>query len=329
MKITQQQIAQIKANRRELYRDEGLDPEKIAGLFARGYFTILASQPGTGKTWLTELLICQLSLGGSILAGLMPDANPHKVVMLAGETGGDLLNQRLARTSWGYNPENIAIYNAIDLAKKGVPYLLNTEEGKATLAIIMHAEKPDILFIDTLISWHVADESNQADMTDIYVYLMKLADYFKCAIVVNHHMRKRGTNSPNKLYTQDDVIGSSAGIRLARDVYLLTEEKDHSVTIKHAKSWDKKIDPISFSIVDDGIYLDLAFKTAEASGNNADKFADFIEQLTPDNYITISGTASYLGITEQLARYYIKKYLKSNQLMTADIGGVKAYRKRQ
>ena len=320
--------------KRELYRDETETPDKIAGLFAKGYISILASPPGAGKTWITELLICQLSLNDQPLTRYIKgyendtETPPIKTLLLAGETGTEILNQRLAQTAWGYDSDNISIYNALDFAKFGVPYLLNTPEGKGTLWQIMKEENPDLVVIDTLISWHVADENKQDQMVDIYTFIMRIAHSFKCAVLINHHTRKRPANNHARNFNADDIIGSSAGIRLARDVYILNKGENNDIIFEHAKSWDKKISPLSFKIVNDGWKLDIAYKQHEKSAQNtAEKFKAFIDQLADDSIISISQTAAYLNISNQLARHYFNKYLEEGLLETISIGGQKLYQR--
>ena len=323
----------IRKFRRELYRDETETPDKIAGLFARGYVSIVASQPGAGKTWITELIICQLSQTDqpfiNFIKGEENKISPTmKIVLLAGETGSALLNQRLAQTTWSYDPSNVSIYNALDFAKGGVPYLINTPEGRNTLVQIMQAERPDIIFIDTLISWHVADESKQAEMVELYTFIMRIADVFKCAVVINHHTRKKSSNNTSRNLTQDDVIGSSAGIRLARDVYILNKADDNSIILEHAKSWDKKLQTISFRIVNDGYSTDIAYKT-NATGtqkDNSARFEEFISQLSENSLITIQQTAATLKISPQLARHYIMKYKQNGRLQEVTLGGQHAFK---
>jgi len=327
VKITQQQINRIKQFRREIYRDEGEEEPKIAGLFARGHYSIVASPAGVGKTWLTEHLICQLSTGDSCLGGISEPEQPRKILLLAGETGTKLINQRLAKTNWGYEPENISIYSALELAKNDIPYMLNTPEGRDTISTIMQAEKPDIVFIDTLISWHLADESKQADMSEIYIYLLRLADFFKCAVVINHHTRKMPSANMKRELEQDDVIGTGAGVRFARDVYILMRQKDNSILIKNPKSWDKKAPKISFRIISDGEYLDLGFRLEEYNGSLTEQFEEFVTNLPDNALLTTMQVSNQFNISTQLARYHITNMIREGKLIEVTFCNQKAYQK--
>lgn len=266
MSISSKTLNRVSAFSHELDREEQLpDIERIAGLYPRGYMSIFAAQAGTGKTWFMEYIACALSVGGNILSGLVPNSKRMKTVIFAGETGKYLLAKRLQATNWPYDKERVKVYDAIELQREEIPILLNTPEGRATVIQILENERPDVIFFDTLISFHSADESKQGEMTSIVTFLLKLAEAFNCAVVLNHHLRKRSNKNTKIPATpnQDDVIGSNVAVRMAASVFIAfdsanddpqaEEERDGMplVTIKEVKSWDKKVPTFSYQMIHD------------------------------------------------------------------------------
>ena len=266
MSISSKTLNRVSAFSHELDREEQLpDIERIAGLYPRGYMSIFAAQAGTGKTWFMEYIACALSVGGNILSGLVPNSKRMKSVIFAGETGKYLLAKRLQATNWSYDKERVKVYDAIELQREEIPILLNTPEGRATVIQIMENERPDVIFFDTLISFHSADESKQGEMTSIVTFLLKLAEAFNCAVVLNHHLRKRSNKNAKIPATpnQDDVIGSNVAVRMAASVFIAfdtanddpqAEEERNGmplVTIKEVKSWDKKVPTFSYQMIHD------------------------------------------------------------------------------
>lgn len=312
----------------ELYRDDVTpDTERIAGLFPRGYISVIASMPGAGKTWLMQYLACQLSIGGRILDGVVARSQKYKTLILAGETGKRMLDKRLAKTNWEFEPKNIKVYEAIKWAKLGIPYMLNTKEGQETIAAVIEVERPTVLWLDTFISFHTAEESKMADMTAIYQYLLRMASYYDMAIVLNHHTRKKPSkNSHEKvIYTQDDVIGSSAGIRLANAVYIITvEELDAGKTIqtvKNVKSWDTKVPPFSYEfITNEEGYID--FKIGfDTEGNNIfwsarERLREYISSLASGAFLTVPDASSYLHMKAEVVRGYLEEFAKGTSIMS-------------
>lgn len=261
MRIDNNKIAQVIKFSTKLDKARKVDDiEKIAGMFPRSFYSIVASMAGTGKTWLMQYIACQLSLGGEILNGL---SNEHarKVLIFSGETGSDLLTLRLQKTAWTVDPERVKVYSALEMATAGINCWINTPDGQDTILSIVAIERPDIIFFDTLISFHTADESKQGEMTALYVWLARLARAFKCAIVCNHHTRKRPAQDSKRKFTQEDVIGSSAGVRLAANVFVVTSQETNSGgfinTVDNVKSWDKKTPTFTYELINTPSGLDF------------------------------------------------------------------------
>lgn len=219
--------------------------EKIGELFPRGFITLIASEPGSGKTWLALKLTCQVSIGGSIFENLEMLAPARRVIFFCGETGEELLNERLKLLGEPFEPENIFLFTASDMAEED--FYLDSQVGRHQIKDLVSKIKPELIIFDTLISFHRSDESSQKEMTNIYAFLQALAKKTRTAIVCMHHLRKRNNNNPDRERTQDDLIGTSAGIRLASKVFLLKsdcqsfqEEERLYIELKNVKSWWKK-----------------------------------------------------------------------------------------
>lgn len=331
MSISQEKLNLLLSAGEDLYRDDVTpDTERIAGLFPRGYISVVASMPGAGKTWLMQYIACQLSLGGNILNGIVAKSPKYKSVILAGETGKRMLDKRLAATNWGYEPKNIRIYEAIKWAKLGIPYMINTVEGQATIAAVVEAERPAVLWLDTFISFHTAEESKMSEMTAVYQFMLRMASFYDMAIVLNHHTRKKpsSVNGEKTKYTQDDVIGSSAGIRLANAVYIISVEEGeagHSVqTVRNVKSWDKKVPPFTYEFIEDAdgnTDFKIGFDT---EGNNVmwsahERLKEYIHSLAAGAFITTQDASMYLHLHEDTVRLQLERFAKGNNLSKAKL----------
>ena len=312
---------------RELDRDAELpDVEMIGGLYPRGYMSVLAAQAGTGKTWFMQYLACRLSRGGNILAGLIPNSKKMKVVILAGETGKYLLDKRLQATCWAYDKKRIKVYDALELQREEIPIMLNTEEGKMTFLAILEYEKPDIVYFDTLISFHTADESKQGEMTSVITFLLKTAKTFNCAIVLNHHLRKRSTKAQMKnatpTPTQDDIIGSGVIVRLASCAYVAYQAADElgtnegmpTVIVSNPKSWLKRTPDFAYQFVEDEATgkLDFAIDWSYTSANNGEwslreRVKATVEDHESGAMMTLEELASTLVAEKESIRYHLDK----------------------
>lgn len=302
---------ELKATGVKLQRGEGKPIPKVANLFPKGYCSILASPPGVGKTWITLLLATQMTLGGSILNGLEIGARPRKVIIFAGEGGKELLYARIDETDWEFDENKLVIFNAMDMMMNKIPYFLNTPEGKKTFVEICNIYKPDVVWIDTLISFHTLDETKQAEMSAIYHFLNTLARTYKCAVIINHHTRKKSRRDPNGEFTQDDVIGTSAGIRIAHSVYIAApDDIENGFVIKCVKSWDKKAPQLSCAFVTRQGLTDIAIRGVAVEKGTRRKIIEQLMEYAMHSFVQPAQVARLVGVTEATARYHLQQIAK-------------------
>lgn len=323
MAISQERLRMLLKSGEEMYRDDTTpDIERIAGLFPRGYVSIVASMAGAGKTWLMQYLACQLSVGGNILDGIVARSPKYKSVILAGETGKKLLDKRLAKTNWGYEPKNIKVYEAKKWTQMGIQYMLNTSEGQENIAAIVETERPSVLWVDTFLSFHTVDESKMAEMNALFQFLLRMAGYYNLAIVLNHHTRKKPSSvtGEKRKYTQDDVIGSSTVARLANAVFIISVEDFGAgrtvQTVTNVKNWDKKVPPFTYEFIEtDEGYTD--FKIGfDTEGNNIvwsakTRLRDYIASMASGAILTIPDVCAFLHMHQDTTRLYLEDYAKT------------------
>ena len=336
MKISQEKLVRIRSFAQTIDREKQTPTiERIAGLFPRGYISIVASQAGTGKTWLMQYIASQLSLGGKILGGMVYRSKPYKSVIMSGETGSTLLDIRQKATCWKYNKEMIHVYSSIDMGLAEIECMLNTKEGQETAIAIVSQENPDIVFYDTLISWHTIDESKQGEMTALYMFLLRMAKAFNCAVVVNHHTRKRPANLSSKKYTQEDVIGTSAGVRLASSVYVITAEDigygKSKMTVENVKAWDKKVPSFTYKFVDNPdsglIDFEIGFDT---EGTNIfwslrDRLIKMVKEYAVGTVLKPEMVAQELNTSPDYCRVLLGELEKIHIVRSTKLMGVNMY----
>lgn len=324
MKISPERSALLAKFSHNLDRVENMpEIERIAGLFPRGYISIVASMAGTGKTWLMQYIACQLSLGGEILQGLAT-THKSKTLIFSGETGSELLQLRMNKSAWKADSAMIKIYSSIELATHNISCWLNTPEGQENIVTIVANERPDIIFFDTLISFHTVDESKQGDMTAIYVFLARIAKAFNCAVVCNHHTRKRPATDSKRKFTQEDVIGSSAGVRIASSVYVISSQDKPNGgfinTVDNVKAWDKKVYPFTYEFINtpEGVdfNINLNVRPEQSVG---DRFFDWVKSLSFGALFTVADVEKHCKCTRYHAQDQIDKLFEYGTIDKAPV----------
>lgn len=234
---------------------KGDDIRLVGALFPRGYVSIIAGQPGCGKTWFELQYSLDVANGGACIGVENVNFPAGRVLILSGETSTEMLNRRAYQLgAMTDRVDNIIIYSLQALSEHNIDMSLTTSYGRKLFSHIIEEEQPDIVFVDSFISFMSGDESSQADISSSLVALNNLAKRFDIAIVIIHHYRKRqqGATSARGM---DDVIGSSAITRLAGVVVAMEVDSMKSppvVYVKCVKSWWKPFHTFTFSVCDIG-----------------------------------------------------------------------------
>ncbi len=237
----------------------------IGGVFPRQQLSIVASEPGCGKTWAMLQFCADLSnrYHYGKFFGKSFGEEQRKCLMLIGDSGKEMIVDRINKLSLSYiEPANFIFYFIVDMIAEKQPFLLNTREGQQAIQNLIHYEKPDIVFFDTLISFMVGDENSAKEIGEIFIGLRTMAEEENCAVVLNHHLRKTQKGEGHrKTVNLNDVIGSSAMARLASLMLGMTRDRDFEernvVKVQSVKTWYKEIRPFSFEILstDDEVML--------------------------------------------------------------------------
>jgi len=172
---------------------------------------LLAGDPNAGKSFLTLEIASQISKGG-VLFG-QPVEKGKVLLFGAEDSASDTVVPRLLTQN--ANLENIFIYNEEESVK------LPQDLDKIYYEVAM--ERPKLVIIDTVNSFlgdRVETNSDRGIRSAIQP-LKKVADFYKCAIVLVTHKNKG--NNTNALYS---INGSIGYVGLSRLVWLFAEDPD-------------------------------------------------------------------------------------------------------
>lgn len=268
--------------------EEDIPATEFVGGFPKEHVSILASAPGSGKTWFVLKHALDMSVGGSVFMGFATNQKPSKALIMCGEGGLKMLLERKREITTDYNPENIAIYTQTDLAEAEVEICLDSKDGCDNLRKIIAGEKADVCYLDSLIAFRDENENEQQSTSRIIKKLITIARATNCAIVATHHTRKRKRGDTGDA-TQDDIIGSSAITRLCAMAWTLNRGPDDTYTkLQCVKTWFKQPEAIYWRLVS---RLDGTVRFDRATGGNISqqiaRAVAMLNQELPGTTITI------------------------------------------
>lgn len=187
------------------------------GWLPRGMVSILAAEPGLGKTG------CAMGLAGIVTAGGAdwPDGapgptTPERVVFIETENRTHLLMERIR--AWSL--DGFEVVRQLPAEGRAVVDIASPTQQRA-MAEAIKRTGARLLIIDSLSAGHTLEE-NSDDMKRLLLDLCRLAAETNVALLAIHHLRKRGKAEPLGV-SLDRLRGSSTIAQLA--VVTLTLER--------------------------------------------------------------------------------------------------------
>lgn len=225
------------------------------GWLPRGFLTVLASEPGMGKSMLC-LRLAACYLGGKML----PDGRPYygmqgRVIWCEGE-GSQALNIARAK-EWGLSTDDIVT----PLPDPLTAFRMDDEQHMMYLLHLCRRREVQLVVMDSLTSLMVGGPTmsgipNKAVET-IPRALKQLGEMARLSgkpFLVTHHLRKRTTADQQGIIHLDRLRGTSKIAQTARVVWTLdapdTADPEHRRLLVAKNNLAPTADPLGMRIVD-------------------------------------------------------------------------------
>lgn len=219
-------------------------------LFPRGYVSVFFSEAGCGKTWLLMDLSIAISNGSNIWGTYQ--TTQLKTLFFQGDSPEHLTTQRLELFNIKPNDDYLQFVNRYNLDKMGFPLNISDAKGQSVFEGFFKEFLPDLIIIDTFISFFDGDECRAKDVKASTDFLRKIADTYNCHIILTSHARKRQAGENRKKLDISDLIGSSALNRLVGAIYCIIpnneDEEKLAGVVTNIKNWGKKTKSFKFEL---------------------------------------------------------------------------------
>ncbi len=184
----------------------------VENVFARDYVSIFFGEAGSGKTWLILDLAIVLSHGGLLWNNI--EVEQAKILLFEGDTPVSMLKERINKLNKTANDNFFSYVSRYQAEEENINLALSTQEGRTNFEEFIKLNKPDLVIVDTLISF-IDDEVDAKNVKPIVDFLRIIASKYHIHIIIVHHSRKRESGENRSKLDQSDVIGSSIITRLA------------------------------------------------------------------------------------------------------------------
>lgn len=246
----------------------------------KGYLTMIAAQPGKGKSyfclWLAKIFI---------RGGVLPNGTTYtpkqggKILWCDTEGAQGMTLERATSIDLPLEDILAPLENPFD------PVNLGNLEHRKRLEMLCDRDEIQIIVIDSLSGAHSKKENDSGEMKEILIWLQSVAQRTNKPIICTHHFNK--LNFQDALPNIDKVRGSSAIIQFFRSVIsidcpdVLTPERKRIAVIKANLCMTPEM--LGFEIADGGreiIFMDApdAPQKETAIGKAIVWLADYLKE---------------------------------------------------
>ncbi len=230
-----------------------VEPDELAWLWPcripRGRLTVLAGDPGVGKSFLSLDIAARVTRGDGWPDGSPGDGTPGTVVLLQAEDGlADTVRPRL--DALGADPSRVVAIRGVVTAPDGLPRQVDLSRDVAALRQTLDGE-PDVrlVVIDPL-SAYLGDTDSHKDaaVRGVLAPLAALAEAHGAAVLALMHLNKRAGASA--LHRAMGSVGFTAAARAGWVVVPDRQDADRRVLAVLKMNLAPKVKGLAFRLVD-------------------------------------------------------------------------------
>lgn len=190
------------------------------GLIPRGKLTLLAGDPGLGKSFLTLDLAARLSVGK---LPEEPSVPARSLILSAEDDPADTIRPRLE--TMGADLSRVSILEGVLRPEGNACRLARLDEDMQILAnTVGRIRNLGLIVIDPISAYLGATDShNNADVRSVLADLARLAAWTGAAVVCVTHLNKDQNNQKKAIYR---AMGSLAFTAAARTVFSVSKHPD-------------------------------------------------------------------------------------------------------
>lgn len=179
--------------------------------------SILAGEPGTGKSYLA-LMLCKLVTEGLPLPNGVANP-PRRAIFIDAEAGQVISRQRIEELR--INPRLLYTPN-LDNDVLAQPDL-NNESHKEQLANMVEDVDPGLIVIDSMGGVKSGGENRKEEIQPTMLYLTQLVRNRECGLIIIHHLNKTKREEGEEI-AMNHLRGSTAIQQFARSIIFMSNK---------------------------------------------------------------------------------------------------------
>lgn len=219
-------------------------------LIAKGSIAFMAGLPKVSKTWLLMDLALEMAVGGTWLNKF--PVKKSKVLFIDQERPKEETQRRFSALAVGKGIKFEDLDGRLSLRCKTTTKI-DLEHSFQAFRKVLAKETPDIVFIDSFVTWHTKEESNRTEIQLVMERMKSLRNEFGCAFFFIHHETKASHQNAKEGQESSylDMSGNVAIAAAAEHIFNVRRQDSESCMMFHtANNLGDTIDPVLIKVVD-------------------------------------------------------------------------------
>jgi len=201
------------------------------GWIPRGFITMIAGDPGVGKSAIAQWIAKIITEAGTFPLQEEPLEQPANVIWVDTEAAQQILKVRAGTMEMDKSKVFIPVINGDLLSHAN----LGISQDREQIINVIEGTQPDLLILDSLAGSHMRGENKIEDIRPIMEFLATLARDYQIAVLVVHHLNKERKDETAEV-SLGRIRGSTGITGYCRSIFAVERSGKEYIKMRVIKS---------------------------------------------------------------------------------------------
>lgn len=201
------------------------------GWIPKGFVTMIAGDPGIGKSAIAQHLVKTVTEGGTFPLCTEPLGEPRNAVWIDTESAQQIIKVRAGTMKMDKSRVYIPSFDGDILTNTN----LGQDDHREHIVNLIEGTDPALVILDSLGSSHSRGENKVEEMRPLMTFLSSMARDYQLAMVIVHHLNKDRKGEEPEI-TLNRVRGNTVITANCRSIFTVEPSMERSLRLRVIKN---------------------------------------------------------------------------------------------